>query len=454
MPSILHLGLGAFHRAHQAAYLQALAATGERGWRLVAGNVRAGGEAVERALIAQSGRYVLETVSPEGKRAYQTIDVLDEVLPLTPDLAAVIAAGADPATRIISMTVTEAGYYLAPDLTLTADAPELAADLATGSHLTLYGALRRILAVRSAAGAGPVTLLCCDNLRSNGRRLAAGLKAFLATRGEPALLAWCEANVTTPNAMVDRITPRPPPELAARVRQAVGWADAAPVMAEDFHQWVIEDDFAAGRPPLERVGVQFVDDVAPYEEAKIRILNASHSAIAWAGALKGYSFIHEGAGDPAVAAIARDYIDRAVIPCLSPSPIDLAAYGAVTLSRFANPEIRDANQRVAADSSAKLAGFIAPTVAECLERDTGLDSAAMPPALFLLFLQRWAARAPPFAYEDQGLDQHVLRALLASGDPVTAFCADARLWGPLAGDRRLTSAVRDAIGRAKASLAP
>jgi D-arabinitol 4-dehydrogenase len=447
---ILHLGLGAFHRAHEAAYLQALAALGDRDWRLVAGNIRGDGLAVERALAAQQGRYVLETVSDAGARAWQTIDVIERVLPFTPDLAAVTAAGADPDTPIISMTVTEAGYHLQPDLTLAEDAPDLVADLRTGSHRTLYGALALILKARMARAAGPVTLLSCDNLRSNGARLSAGLNAFLATRGERALLAWCERNVTTPNSMVDRITPRPPPELAARVRAAVGWDDRAPVMAEDFHQWVIEDAFAAGRPRLERVGVQFVGDVTPHEEAKIRILNASHSAVAWAGVLRGYNFIHEGASDPAIAALARAFIAEAAIPCLAPSPVDLAAYGEATLSRFTNAAMRDTNQRVAADSSAKLAGFIAPTVLDCLASGAGLESAAALPALFLLFMQRWAEGTLPFDYEDQSLEPAAMRSILASDDPAGALCAERRFWHDAAGDARLADAVRRAAPRIKA----
>jgi D-arabinitol 4-dehydrogenase len=451
-PAILHLGLGAFHRAHQAAYLQALASLGDRDWRLVAGNIRGDGLATEQALAAQGGRYVLETISPAGARAHQTIDVLGEVLPFTPDLAAVTAAGADPDTRIVSMTVTEAGYHLKPDMTLAADAPDLAADLETGSHRTLYGALSLILAARMARGAGPVTLLSCDNLRSNGRRLFAGLRAFLAARGERALLAWCERNITTPNSMVDRITPRPPAELAARVRAAVGWADRAPVMTEDFHQWVIEDAFVAGRPRLERVGVQFVGDVVPYEEAKIRILNAGHSALAWAGVLKGYDFIDEDAADPAIAALARAFIAEAAIPCLSPSPIDLPAYGATALARFGNPNIRDTNERVAADSSTKLAGFIAPTLDACLARGVGLDSAAVLPALYLLFMQRWAEETLPFPYADQALDLAAMRAILADDDPARALCADRRLWRDRAGDPRLTDAVRRAMALVPAQL--
>lgn len=444
---ILHLGLGAFHRAHQASYMQALAGLGDRDWRLTSGNIRGDGKSIEDTLIAQGGRYILETVERDGRRAHQTMDVIGEVLAFTLDLAAHVAVGADPATRIISMTVTEAGYFLTPDMILMEGAADLAADLTTGSHATLYGALSLILTARMKARAGPVTLLSCDNLRANGERLSKGLMTFLARRGERDLRAWCGENVTTPNSMVDRITPRPPLELAARVRRAVGWADACPVMAEDFCQWVIEDRFAAGRPALEKVGVQFVDDVSPYEEARIRILNATHSAIAWAGVLTGHAFIHQGAADPSILAIARAYIETAAIPSLSPSPVKLSVYGTTTLARFANPHIGDSNERVAADGWAKFPGFIAPVFADCLRKGIDLAGVAPLPALFILFLRRWARGALPFDYRDQALGERAMRAILADDDPIAAFCAEPRLWGALAGDGRLAPAIADA-GRA------
>lgn len=443
--TILHLGLGAFHRAHQAAWLQDLIDVGDRQWRIAAGNLRGDMQAIETALIAQGGRYVLETVSPAGVHAFQTITAIDEVLPFQADLSGLVRIGADPATRIISMTVTEVGYFLRPDLSLMDEAVDLAADLATGSHRTVYGALSLILTARMKAGAGPVTLLSCDNLRANGDKLGAGLRAFLAARGEGDLLAWCADNTSTPNTMVDRITPRPPVDLPARVFAQTGLVDAAPVMSESFRQWVVEDHFLAGRPELDRVGVEFVADVKPYEEAKISIINAGHSAIAWAGVLKGYAFIHEGARDPALTAVAQAYFRDAAIPCLTPSPVDLAAYAETTLDRFGNPEMRDTNQRVVADSWAKIPVFIAPTIRWCLLDGRDIVSVARLPALFLKMMQLWGRGALPFDYQDQAMDAAAMRAILAAPDPVAALCAEPRLWGDLAGDPRLASAVSDAF---------
>jgi D-arabinitol 4-dehydrogenase len=256
--------------------------------------------------------------------------------------------------------------------------------------------------------------------------------------------------------MVDRITPRPPPELRERVRLATGWDDAAPVTAERFTQWVIEEDFIHGRPEWERVGVELVESVAPYEEAKIRILNASHSCIAWAGTLIGLQYIHEGVNVPAIRQMAFDYVTEDVIPCLDtpghPSPVDLPAYRDVVLERFGNPAIRDTNQRVAMDGFPKIPGFIAPTVRERLAHGEGIASVALLPALFLFFLRRWHAGTLPYAYQDQAMNQAVAHAICDAQDPVQALCSDAGLWGDIAGDLRLVDGVRSASARVRAFI--
>ena len=458
---ILHLGLGSFHRAHQAVYLQALHDAGDTRWSLAGANLRPDMAEVLAALRAQGGRYTLETISPAGEVRYQRIGSIREVLPFESDLAGVIALGADPATRIVSFTVTEAGYYLDADHRLDPAFAELAADIERArrgeSGQTIYGAVSAILRARRDAGAGPVTLLNCDNLRHNGERFRGGLLEFIERAGDPALRDWTAANTTCPNAMVDRITPRPPPELRERVRAATGWDDAAPVTGERFIQWVIEDDFIAGRPAWETVGVELVASVQPYEEAKIRLLNATHSCIAWAGTLVGLQFIHEGTHTPAIREMAHRYVTDDVIPVLgtpgAPSPVDLPAYRDVVLERFGNPAIRDTNQRVAADGFSKIPGFIAPTVRERLARGEPIEAVAMLPALFLAFLGRWHRGALPYTYQDQGMDPAVAHAMCEAADPVAAFCADAGLWGDLAGDARLIDAVRRAGARVDAFVA-
>lgn len=451
---VLHLGLGSFHRAHQAVYLQRLIDAGDTRWSIAGANVRPDMAEVVAALQAQGGRYTLETVSPAGEYRYEQIEAIREVLPWEDSLAAVISRGAAPSTRIVSFTVTEAGYYLDTKGKLDLSFSDLAADLerarrgeAGGEGVTIYGAVCAILRVRKATQAGPVTLLNCDNLRHNGDRFRGGLLEFIGLAGDADLLSWIGENTRCPNAMVDRITPRPPPELRARVKAATGRDDAAAVTGESFIQWVIEDNFVAGRPDWGRVGVELVESVQPYEEAKIRILNATHSCIAWAGTLLGLDYIHEGTHHAAIRKMARDYVTDDVIPCLSPSPIDLAAYRDVVIDRFGNPSIRDTNQRVAADGFSKIPGFIAPTVRERLAMGELIDSVAMLPALFLAFLQRWHRGELPYAYQDQGMDETVAHAICDAADPVRVLCSDAGLWGSAAGDARLVDAVRGASRR-------
>ncbi|MEY2952716.1 MAG: hypothetical protein RLZZ401_803 [Pseudomonadota bacterium] len=454
---ILHLGLGSFHRAHQAVYLQDLIDLGDTTWTLAGGNLRPDMADTIAALQAQGGAYTLETISPVGEHHYQRITAINQVVAHEPSLAGLIALGASVQTAIISFTVTEAGYYLDATTQLDRSFADLNADLAKvqagGVGQTIYGALVAILRTRMAVGAGKVTLLNCDNLRHNGERFRHGLLQFIELLGDHALLTWVHTHTTCPNAMVDRITPRPTPEVAQRVKRATGVDDPAALMGERFIQWVIEDDFCAGRPDWERVGVQMVPSVAPYEEAKIRILNAAHSCIAWAGTLRGYQYIHQGTHDARIRQIAFDYVTDDVIPCLHsvayPSPIDLAAYRDVVLERFGNPAICDTNQRVAMDGFSKIPGFIAPTVRERLAQGQQIASVAMLPALFLNYLGRWHRGQVPYLYQDPAMDPDATHAMCQSSDPVAWFCADSVLWGDLAGDARLVQAIRQADQRVK-----
>ncbi len=449
---ILHLGLGSFHRAHQAVYLHRLHEHGDRSWTLVGGNIRNDMAPTMAALSAQGGQYTLETVSTAGERTYERIASISRVLPWAADHAAIVEVGADANTRIISFTVTEAGYYLASDHTLDTAYPDLVSDLEGKTCVTIYGAIEKILAARMASSAEgaprSITLLNCDNLRSNGTRFRAGMLDFLKRRKNDALRIWFEANTTCPNDMVDRITPRPMPDVGERVKVATGWDDQAALMSETFLQWVIEDRFVAGRPAWEKVGAEMVDSVHAHEEAKIRILNATHSCVAWAGTLRGLQFIHEDMADASIRRLGHDYVTQDVIPSLDtpahPCPIDLAAYRDVVLDRFANPNIRDNNQRVAMDGFSKLPGMIVPTLRDCLEAGRPMDATAMLPALFFEFLSRWHHGTLGVPYADGVMDPKVAHGFFETADPIGAFLADPMLWGPLAGHPTLGTAVRKA----------
>jgi len=448
----LHLGLGSFHRAHQAVYLQRLHDLGDTGWVIAGGNLRPDMPETISALQAQGGAYTLETISPAGEHAYERITSIRHVVTHQADLAPLVALACNPSTRIVSFTVTEAGYYLdAQDQLDWATFSELQADVDAvrqgQAGRTLYGALCTLLDARRLAGAGPVTLLNCDNLRHNGDRSRKGLVQFLTALQRPELLAWVQANTSSPNAMVDRITPRPTAAVIERVQAATGVHDPAALMGERFIQWVIENRFIHGRPDWARVGVELVSDVAPYEEAKIRLLNATHSCIAWAGTLLGLTYIHEGTQHPAIRQMAHDYVSHDAIPALSPSPIDLARYRDVVLDRFANPAIADTNQRVAMDAFSKIPGMIAPTLLERLAQGHSAESVAILPALFLAYLQRWHAGGIAYTYQDQAMDPAVGHAIASATDPVAAFAADRTLWGDWASDARLVSALRTAFAR-------
>ncbi len=447
----LHVGLGSFHRAHQALYLHMLRETGDTQWSLAGGNVRPDMAETINALVEQKGEYTLETISPANEHNYIRITAIKEVIPFEPGVKPLIAKAADPKTRIISFTVTEAGYYLDPKNVLDTTAADIANDLAAvkagNAGTTIYGALAVMLKARMQQNGGPVTLLCCDNLRHNGDRSRSGLVQFIKALGDSELLAWVEKNTTSPNDMVDRITPRPAPDVAERVLAATGKVDKAAVMGESFLQWVIEENFIAGRPAWEKVGVEMVQSVAAYEEAKIRLLNATHSCIAWAGTLVGYLYIHEGTHDPVIRQFAYDYVTDDVIPVLSPCPLNLENYRDVVLDRFGNPAIRDTNQRVAMDGFSKIPGFIAPTFRERLARNEAIDSVAMLPALFLAYLERWHKGQIAYEYQDQAMDPAVAHAMCEAADPVAAFCADTVLWGELANDPRLVGVIRKAYQR-------
>ena len=458
MYTILHLGLGSFHRAHQAVYVHQLRQQGDARWSITGGNLRPDMLDTIAALQAQGGAYTLETVTPQGERSYTRIESIQRVVPYQEDLAPLIAVGADPATRIISFTVTEAGYYLDANNQLDWPTfPDLRADLeavkAGKAGHTIYGGLVSILQARMKAGAGAVTLMNCDNLRHNGERSRGGLLQFIDALGDTSLKAWVQEHTRSPNAMVDRITPRPTPDVAQRVKAATGWDDKAAVMGESFIQWVIEDHFIAGRPEWEKVGVEMVHSVQAYEEAKIRLLNATHSCIAWAGTLAGYLYIHEGTHDAAIRQMAFDYVTEDAIPVLLPCPINLEKYRDVVLDRFGNPAIQDTNQRVAMDAFSKIPGMIAPTIRDKLARGGSFDSVAMLPALFLAYLQRWHNGQIPYTYQDQAMDPAVAHAICDASDPVAAYAADTTLWGEMASRPELVDALRKAYARVQAFVA-
>lgn len=374
VPGIAHFSVGNFHRAHQALYLdRCLARPGQEGWGICGiGVVDSASERSKAASFAkQDGLYTLTSFPPQGEPTSAVIGSIVEYLFAPADPAAVLARLADPAIRIVSMTITEGGYNT-DEATgrFRLDAPDIVHDLANPeAPRTVFGFMAEALARRRARGIPPFTVLSCDNLRHNGDVVRHAILAFADAR-DSGLGQWIDAHVSFPNCMVDRITPAVTPDDVRRLNGLNGIEDEIPVFAEDFVQWVVEDRFCNGRPALEEVGVQFTDDVAAYEQIKLRMLNASHVMLSYPGLLGGYRLVHEAMADPRILRLLRTFLDRDVIPLLDPPPgMSLDRYRDRVLERFSNPAINDQLLRLASDSGSKIPVFLGDTIRECLDRD-------------------------------------------------------------------------------------
>jgi fructuronate reductase len=352
---IVHLGIGAFHRAHQAVYTEDAIAADGGDWGICGVSQRS--PAVIEQLAPQDGLYTLAERDGAGERL-RVIGAVREVLWVGAEPETVLDRMAAPTTRVISLTVTEKGYHHDPATNrLAVDSPDVAADLADGGSRTVVAQLAHGLARRRGHDGGPVTVLCCDNLPDNGRVLR-GLVADFVDRSPACdgLGDWIAANVTFPSTMVDRITPATTEEDLARIGDALGARDEGAVVTEPFTQWVIEDDFAAGRPAWERAGAIITGDVAPYEQIKLRLLNGSHSTLGYLGALAGYEFVSDVvAPERPFLAVLRRLMAIDIAPTLTvPEGFDLTAYLDQLLERFANPALRHRTIQIAMDGSQKL----------------------------------------------------------------------------------------------------
>jgi mannitol-1-phosphate/altronate dehydrogenase len=414
--SIVHLGVGGFHRAHQAMYLDALAERrittdwGERGVGLLPGDKR-----MADALLPQDCLYTLVARSAEGDTA-QVIGSLTEYVFAPNAGEQVLQMLAEPATRIVSLTITEGGYNV-DDKTgvFDADNPAVRADLERpDAPQTVFGYVCAALARRRAAGIAPFTVLSCDNLQGNGKIARTAFTSFARLRDD-SLAAWMEANVAFPNGMVDRITPQTTDADRAMVAETFGIADAWPVVCESFVQWVIEDRFGNGRPPLEAVGVQIVPDVHPYETMKLRLLNASHQAMAYLGYLMGYRYADETMADPELRTFVARFMDDEVSPLLPEVPgINLTDYKRTLLERFANPKIKDTLARLATDGSDRMPKFVLPSVSEALAQGRPHRLMTLVVAAFIRYLRGIDEQGQPIVLNDNRADE--LRRL-AHGSP-------------------------------------
>ncbi len=348
---IVHLGVGAFHRAHQAAYTESVVRGGDRRWGIAAASLRSA--ATRDALGPQDGLYTLEQRGENDRRT--VIGALTRLLVAPEDPAALVAAMADPGVAIVSLTVTEKAYARdAASGALIEDDPGVLHDLAhPGAPRTPLGFLVAALARRRAEAVAPFTVLCCDNLPANGRAVHRVLARFAMLR-DADFGAFVAGEVACPDTMVDRIVPATTDEDRARMAAALGMTDAWPVVAEPFTQWVIEDRFPAGRPGWEAAGATLVSDVAPFEAMKLRLLNAAHSGLAYLGYLAGDATIADAMRDPGLAAFAAGLMEDAAPTLHLPASTDLAGYWRALLERFRNPALRHRTWQIAMDGSQKL----------------------------------------------------------------------------------------------------
>ena len=361
---IVHLGLGAFHRAHQAVYTDAILHR-DPDWGICGVSLKT--PRVITALGAQEGLYTVLERSAEGTSA-RVIGAVRELLFLGTQRDRVIARMTDPAVRVVSLTVTEKGYCHDPATGhLNLLHPDIAHDLQQPEAPTsTIGVLAAGLAGRRAAGAGAINIVCCDNLPRNGRTVEGIVMAY-AQALEPALAQWIGAYVAFPCTMVDRIVPATTQADIADAAQLLGVADAAPVVTEPFNSWVIENRFAAARPAWEDAGAQVVADVAPFETMKLRLLNGSHSTLAYLGFLAGHEFIWQASADPLLGTLIERLMTEEVIPTLTAPPgVDLGAYCAQLVARFRNPALPHRTQQIAMDVSQKLPQRLLATVRERL----------------------------------------------------------------------------------------
>jgi fructuronate reductase len=397
-PGIVHLGVGAFHRAHQAFYTDAIL-TREPRWGIVGASLRS--PATREALSPQDGLYTLAVRSAAGQQL-SVIGAIGRILVASDQGEALIAAMADPRVCIVSLTITEKGYCHDPASGALNEAhPDIVADLAAdGPPRTSLGLIVEATRRRRIAGARPFTVLTCDNLPANGRLLKGLLDRFAALR-DAELGAYVAHELACPSTMVDRITPATTPEDRDRIATALGCEDAWPVVTEPFTQWVIEDDFTSGRPPWEETGAEMVDDVAPYELMKLRLLNGSHSTLAYLGYLAGYETVAETMADPAFRRLVKRLMDEEIAPTLAVPPgADLPAYQGALIERFENPALKHRTWQIAMDGSQKLPQRLLGTIRDRLREGAPIPLLALAVAGWMRYVTGADERGRPIDVRD------------------------------------------------------
>jgi mannitol 2-dehydrogenase len=441
---IVHIGVGGFHRAHQARYVDELLRQGlAQDWGICGVGVLPADARMAEVMARQNGLYTLVEKHNDGSTSSRVIGSILDYLHAPADPEAVIERLADPDTKIVSLTVTEGGYNIdAVTGEFDTGNPDIQRDLAHESApRTSFGLITEALRRRRHRGVPAFTVMSCDNIEGNGHVAQRVYTAF-ARLDDPELAEWIAANVGFPNCMVDRITPGTTEADIAMVRDELGIEDGWPVVCEPFTQWVLEDSFVLGRPPYEKVGVQMVSDVRPYELMKLRLLNAGHQAIAYFGYLAGYRYAHEVCQRPEFARFTLDYMDLEATPTLEPVPgIDLAAYKNELIERFSNAAVRDTLVRLGTDSSDRIPKFLLPVIRAQLASGGPIERSAAIVASWARYMEGVDEAGEPIILHDRLAEQ--LRDLANQGG--TAFIENRSLFGDLADDPRFVASYQEAL---------
>jgi mannitol 2-dehydrogenase len=435
---IAHFGVGGFHRAHQAMYVDRLLNEGlANDWGICGVGVLPGDKRMRDALMGQDGLYTLIIEHPDGTREPHVIGSIVDFRYAPDDPEAVIKLLADPSIRIISLTVTEGGYNIRDDDgEFDTENPGVRHDLeAREAPVTVFGLVTAAMARRRDRDVPAPTIVSCDNIVENGN---VARRAFIsyAELSDPLLAQWMRDHIRFPNSMVDRITPVTTPDIPEQLEKDFGVTDAWPVATEPFTSWVLEDDFADARPPFEKAGVQLVDDVAPYEMMKLRLLNASHQSLCYFAYLAGYRLVHDAAQDPVIAEFLRRYMNSEATPTLEPVPgIDLVEYKHTLLERFANAYVRDTVARLCAESSDRIPKWLLPVVRDNLSSGRSVRLAAATVASWARYAEGVDEDGEPIEVVDRLAESLVPLARSQRDDP-EAFIANRAVFGDLVDEPR------------------
>tara|TARA_A100001015_G_scaffold40453_1_gene44354 strand:- start:400 stop:1806 length:1407 start_codon:yes stop_codon:yes gene_type:complete len=425
---IVHLGVGNFHRAHQALYINDyINDTKELDWGICGINLRKEERENFNFLKNRDGKYILKTTSTDGDTEFSEIHSINKLIDWSNDKEEAENILTDKNVEILTMTVTESGYYINEKNNLNLNLDIVKDNIQQKENTIIFSFLLSALKKRMVSIDKEITLLCCDNIRENGLMLEKCLKQYVKASNELELFQWIEKKVSFPSCVVDRITPRAPKYLASEIKEKFDIDENSSVMAEPFIQWVIEDNFIGKRPNLEKVGVQFVQNVFPYEEAKIRILNGGHVALSYIGALKGHETYDEAICDRELQQYFFELERKEIIPALgNEAPFDLEEYMIIIFERFKNTNIGDKLERIAMDGVGKFPIFILPTINKCFELNIIPENSIESIASWYIFMKKIDNKTLKFNYYEPSWEW--IKQYLKD-DMLEKFIFNSDLWG-------------------------